>query len=303
MMHSEDVNEFWGALLEKAYAKLHGSYESLKGGTTSEAMEDFTGGLTEHYEIQTDECPPNLFTIMLKAHQRSSFMGCSISVEDASQMEAVMHNGLIKGHAYSITSVKYVHVDHVRVQGKLPLVRIRNPWGNEAEWTGAWSDKSREWTIVSPEEKQRIGLTFDADGEFWMSFADFQKNFTNIEITNLTPDSLDDGEFVGFKKAWQVNYFEGQWIPGVSAGGCRNHLDTFYLNPQYMITLTDQDDDDELCTCVIALMQKNHRIKRKMGLDNLTIGFVIYEVNENSYGVLRLDYYSYLLIESLYHHL
>ncbi|XP_075679746.1 calpain-9-like isoform X1 [Dermatophagoides pteronyssinus] len=283
MMHSEEVNEFWGALLEKAYAKLHGSYESLKGGTTSEAMEDFTGGLTEHYEIQTDECPPNLFTIMHKGHQRGSFMGCSISVEDASQMEAVMHNGLIKGHAYSITSVKYVHVDHVRVQGKLPLVRIRNPWGNEAEWTGAWSDKSREWSIVSSEEKQRIGLTFDADGEFWMSFADFQKNFTNIEITNLTPDSLDDDS----KKAWQVNYFEGQWIPGVSAGGCRNHLNTFYLNPQYMITLTEHDDDDELCTCVVALMQKNHRIKRKMGLDNLTIGFVIYEVNENSYGVMR----------------
>lgn len=58
-----------------------------------------------------------------------------------------------------------------------------------------------------------------------------------------------------------------------------------------MITLTDQDDDDELCTCVVALMQKNHRIKRKMGLDNLTIGFVIYEVNENSYGVLRFDYF------------
>ena len=136
-----------------------------------------------------------------------------------------------------------------------------------------------------------------------MSFADFQKNFTNIEITNLTPDSLDDGKFClvddsmiiygllsDSKKAWQVNYFEGQWIPGVSAGGCRNHLNTFYLNPQYMITLTEHDDDDELCTCVVALMQKNHRIKRKMGLDNLTIGFVIYEVNDNSYGVMRLDY-------------
>lgn len=54
-----------------------------------------------------------------------------------------------------------------------------------------------------------------------------------------------------------------------------------------MITLEDQDEDDELCTCVVALMQKNHRIKRKMGLDNLTIGFVIYEVKENTYGVMR----------------
>lgn len=28
-----------------------------------------------------------------------------------------------------------------KVQGKIPLVRVRNPWGNECEWKGAWSDK------------------------------------------------------------------------------------------------------------------------------------------------------------------
>ncbi len=106
-------------------------------------MEDFTGGLTEHYEIQSEECPSNLFTIMLKAHQRGSFMGCSITAADSSQMEAVLSNGLIKGHAYSITSVKLVQINHpkMQVQGKIPLIRIRNPWGNEAEWKGAWSDQ------------------------------------------------------------------------------------------------------------------------------------------------------------------
>ena len=65
-MHSDANNEFWTALLEKAYAKLHGSYEALKGGSTTEAMVDFTGGCTELYDLQSDDCPKDLMKMMLK---------------------------------------------------------------------------------------------------------------------------------------------------------------------------------------------------------------------------------------------
>ncbi|VEL32549.1 unnamed protein product [Protopolystoma xenopodis] len=174
-MHSTEKKEFWSALMEKAYAKLCGSYEALKGGTTSEALEDFTGGIAENFELR-DKSPPNLMDIMLKSQEHSSLMGCSIQA-DPNVFEARLPNGLIMGHAYSVTSVKLVgylfyRTRHIDIAlpgktGKIPLVRIRNPWGNEAEWKGAWSDKSNEWSLISDVQRQELGLVFEDDGEFW----------------------------------------------------------------------------------------------------------------------------------------
>lgn len=122
-MHSSEKNEFWSALLEKAYAKLHGSYEALKGGTTCEAMEDFTGGVTEMYDL--NEAPPNLFNILLKGYERNSMMGCSIE-PDPNVLEAETREGLIKGHAYSITKVELMDIITPNTSGKIPMVSSYN---------------------------------------------------------------------------------------------------------------------------------------------------------------------------------
>ncbi|KAG8172302.1 hypothetical protein JTE90_008708, partial [Oedothorax gibbosus] len=207
-MHSKNNNEFWSALLEKAYAKLHGSYEALKGGTACEAMEDFTGGVSEVFEL--DKAPANFYKLLHKAFERWSLMSCSIE-PDPSVLEMEMPNGLIKGHAYSITKVKLVEVQTARVRGKIPLLRVRNPWGNECEWRGAWSDRSAEWTLITPEEKEELGLRFAADGEFWISYKDFMSSFHRVEICNLNPDSLDDEPLTKqSKKKWEMGMYEGR---------------------------------------------------------------------------------------------
>jgi len=58
-----------------------------------------------------------------------------------------------------------------------------------------------------------------------MSFKDFTKYFDRLEICNLSPDSLDEEE--GIKK-WNMSVFEGAWIRGATAGGCRNFLGNKY---------------------------------------------------------------------------
>ena len=55
---SMEEGETWVPLIEKAYAKLHGDYAALSGGTAREAIEDLTGGICS--EIPMLVRPPNL---------------------------------------------------------------------------------------------------------------------------------------------------------------------------------------------------------------------------------------------------
>lgn len=135
-----------------------------------------------------------------------------------------------------------------------------------------------------------------------MSFSDFLRQYSRLEICNLTPDALTGDEY----KKWAETEFEDTWRRGSTAGGCRNYPsmqrfdlqpgpesrsssslspsfpDSFWLNPQFVIKLEEVDDDpdegQEGCTFIVGLMQKNRRRMRKMGEDMETIGFAIYEV-------------------------
>ncbi|KAG7256843.1 hypothetical protein CRUP_017362 [Coryphaenoides rupestris] len=215
-VHSAEGREFWSALLEKAYAKLHGSYEALSGGSTTEGFEDFTGGVSEAYELR--EAPRDLARIITKALERGSLLGCSIDVTSAFDMEAVTFKKLVKGHAYSVTDLK--------------------------------------------QDKQSF---------------------------------------------WSTCQFDGSWRRGSTAGGCRNHPNTFWINPQYKISLLEEDDDpedeDEACSFLVALMQKDRRRQRHQGQDMLTIGFAIYQYKGVQGIHLKKDFFltrEYLVLPSTF---
>nr|XP_019947111.1 PREDICTED: calpain-1 catalytic subunit-like [Paralichthys olivaceus] len=275
-VHSAEGSEFWSALLEKAYAKVTGCYEALSGGNTIEGFEDFTGGIAEIYSL--NKAPANIFQIIRRALKLGSLLGCSIDISSAYETEAVTSLKLVKGHAYSVTGAEEVYYRGRMVQ----LVRIRNPWG-QVEWTGPWSDGSSEWDYISNDEKSNFNHVAE-DGEFWMSFSDFIRHFSKLEICNLTPDTLMS-DTVG---RWNHYQFEGMWRTGSTAGGCRNNAATFSSNPQFVVRLENVDDDpldgEDGCTFLVGLMQKNSRQQKRLNRDLETIGFAIYEVPDEYKG-------------------
>ncbi|KAL4829117.1 hypothetical protein H8958_021086 [Nasalis larvatus] len=271
-LHSEQGNEFWSALLEKAYAKLNGCYEALAGGSTVEGFEDFTGGISEFYDLKKP--PANLYQIIRKALRAGSLLGCSIDVSSAAEAEAITSQKLVKSHAYSVTGV-----EEVDFQGHPErLIRLRNPWG-EVEWSGAWSDDAPEWNHIDPRQKEELDKKVE-DGEFWMSFSDFVRQFSRLEICNLSPDSLSSEEV----HKWNLVLFNGRWIRGSTAGGCQNYPATYWTNPQFKIHLDEVDEDQEesigepCCRVLLGLMQKNHRQRKRIGQGMLSIGYAVYQV-------------------------
>ncbi|KAI3352234.1 hypothetical protein L3Q82_005585 [Scortum barcoo] len=148
-VHSAEGGEFWSALLEKAYAKVNSSYEALTGGSSIEGFEDFTGGISESYDLK--RAPAFLFNIMRKALKLGSLLGCSIDISSSYDTEAITRQKLVKGHAYSITAAQ----------------QVKN--GPEPGATGESrfsSSRSKEWDGVQPDEKKKLVHSAE-DGEFW----------------------------------------------------------------------------------------------------------------------------------------
>lgn len=75
-------------------------------------------------------------------------------------------------------------------------------------------------TILELNCECAVGDDVDGVCDSRMEFEDFKRNYDKVEICNMTPDSLTDDT----KRQWEVSMFEGNWIRGSTAGGCRNFI-------------------------------------------------------------------------------
>lgn len=226
-------NEMWVMLLEKAFAKLCGSYAALDGGRTLWALHAMTGdvcfpvyrrpdGTWQRNEVRyvgsaADRCKiaeyrtddvwdsAELFERVLQYARTGAIIAAGRFNSEGTEVRD-SERGVVSGHAYSVLAVEAL--TSLPSGRRFQLVKLRNPWGSFA-WRGDWSDSSEQWArypdlrerLFPPGSKGAGELGHDgvADaGTFWMSWADFTRTWDHLEVcdrsTGLRDLSLDLNE-------------------------------------------------------------------------------------------------------------
>lgn len=156
---SRATSDIWVPLLEKAWAKLNGSYEDSVSGDPSDALQCLTGAPTRRYPHAEASKDLEAFWSKIKLSDSRKYI---IAAGTKGQGEEKDESGIILGHAYTVLSVYEFKHNSKDVR----LLKLRNPWGNN-EWNGAWSDKSELWT---PKLRQLCDLSDKDDGIFCIPF-------------------------------------------------------------------------------------------------------------------------------------
>ncbi|TYZ60474.1 hypothetical protein PybrP1_005788 [[Pythium] brassicae (nom. inval.)] len=299
-----DPNELWVALLEKAYAKLHGSYEALIGGFVDVALNDLTGMCSEQVIMKEGypgfgESPFSptrpgekngdaFWQKLLRYKASGTLMGCSIQPAPTGDKnvaaESSAGNGLYFKHAYALVDVAKIKT----AKGELvDLVKLRNPWGM-GEWTGPWSDSSDERTEhhdtieqffkilkrkVGGNANKRFFLRVTGQGELKVD---------EISQEEVTEVNASDGTFfmaydawmryfthffagIDFPDAWHGKRVEGYW--NESNNGGNTTRSTWINNPRFELRL------ERRCHLFVSLSQEDPRGKQSLKI--IPIGFHI----------------------------
>lgn len=182
--------QIWAPLVEKAYAKAHGSYQMLSGGFIQEGLQDLTGAPTETVVFQHVHFDREVFWARLLSFASAGFL---MGVATAGGGD-----GLVGSHAYSVLDIMDLQECVIGAQPTLTelwgpekrrkvertcvrLVRIRNPWGQK-EWKGSWSATSEKWTTALRTRLQHHKTFAKGDGTFFMSYDDMLQRFHHMDV-------------------------------------------------------------------------------------------------------------------------
>ena len=265
--------ELWVAFLEKAWAKINGSYAKIGcGGSPTEVFDV----LTEAYSEQVSIHPyykDYIWETMFDSEKKGYIMTAGTSSDIYNlNLDGV---GLSAGHAYTVLGVMEIKT----ANGVEKVVRLRNPYGN-GEFNGDWSDYSKKWT---PELTKQYKLVIKDDGDFYMSFDDFLNYYVTLGICKLHPGYKTTSLNLVDPEKCQVTKIT------VSKGEVHAFLQLYQKNPR--IQLKD-GTYQKLVYCFLLLVDKDFNYIYSVQGGNMHIG-IEQNLKEGTYYLLTDVNYRY----------
>ena len=264
----KNAHELWVALIEKAYAKMHGCYEQLISGYIDEGIYELTAFQAEKILIRNEKTgnfphkmvkdnyggEDGFWNFLVERDRDNCLMGCSIKGQgkEGQHLGEDGPTGLIMNHAYGLNDVIELD-DPFNAGSKLRLLRIRNPWGN-SEWNGAWGSGSEElqkyekvlldYIKTLPPDEQ-FPLEAD-DGTFFMDYAEWKDIFSTLFLNVDFPEQWTG---VRFKSAWTAENSGG--LPTKMTEAIMRR---YAKNPQFLVR------PKEDCEMMFAMSQTGGRL-------------------------------------------
>ena len=88
--------------------------------------------------------------------------------------------------------------------------------------------------MITRQEREKIGLKFASEGEFWMQLDDFVSHFSTVEICHIVNTSI-----FSLKTRWHEAMFRGSWQHSSKSltdrSGGNHENPTFLSNPQVIL--------------------------------------------------------------------
>eukprot|EP01065_Artemidia_motanka_P020100 TRINITY_DN2406_c2_g4_i1.p1 TRINITY_DN2406_c2_g4~~TRINITY_DN2406_c2_g4_i1.p1 ORF type:complete len:1094 (+),score=345.69 TRINITY_DN2406_c2_g4_i1:41-3283(+) len=200
-----EPGELWGAVLEKAVAKVHGSYQALRNGDSVEALQDLTGFPVERFDWHDVNLFGRLEKLMDPVYGGADFVPVlctapgkrdvdSAGGPDADSSEAAGTAHLPAGCAFAVLAVRRCRSSST--PGGLRMLRLRDallPPSCEgvARWRGRWSAADPAWVQLPEVAEQLAAERGESDSSFWMEWSDAHKVFSGGGCCLATPDWQD----------------------------------------------------------------------------------------------------------------
>ena len=268
--------DLWIMLLEKAYAKMHGSYSTLKNGHTYEALMDLTGcpckyfSFSDHYIIQMLK-NDDLWLKIKEFNERSFLISLSLAPSESEAEEG----SLLPSHSYTVLDICETK--------SAKLFKIRNIWG-AFEWDGDWSNNSPLWTA---ELRKELNNGDEDETVFWMNINDVVTHFSGMEVC--------------YTKNWQELRVKGKFVTVSDSTEDRTLSKWYYsfdlTEPTEVIITLHQEDEHGVYTSYLRPYIDISLTIAKKNEDNIElIDVKDYAIERQSELEIRLEPGSYIVL-------